>query len=74
MTICSPSTGYIALRPRAMFSAWDEQIIMSPSLKGNNGILYLVDQNFLTSFAGSALITIIEPVREKTNNLSSDQV
>ena len=73
MMICSPSTGYIALRPRAMFSAWDEQIIMSPSLKDNNGILYLDDQNFLTSFAGSALITI-EPVREKTNNLSSDQV
>ena len=33
MTICSPSTGYIALglRPRAILPASGEQIVMSPS-------------------------------------------
>ena len=41
MTICSPSTGNIALglRPRAILPASGEQIAMSPSLKGNNCIL-----------------------------------
>ena len=41
MTICSPSTGYIALglRPRAILPASGEQIVMSPSLKGNNYII-----------------------------------
>ena len=41
MTICSPSTGNIAheLRPRAILPASGEQIVMSPSLKGNNCIL-----------------------------------
>ena len=41
MTICSPSTGNIALGlpPRAILPASGEQIVMSPSLKGNNCIL-----------------------------------
>ena len=41
MTICSPSTGYIALglRHRAILPASGEQIVMSPSLKGNNCII-----------------------------------
>ena len=40
-TICSPSTGYITLglRPRAILPASGEQIVMSPSLKGNNCII-----------------------------------
>ena len=44
MTICSPSTGYIALglRPRAILPASGEQIVMSPSLKGNNCIMFTV--------------------------------
>ena len=39
--ICSPSTGYMALglRPRAILPASGEQIVMSPSLKGNNCII-----------------------------------
>ena len=37
MTICSPSTGYIA---RAILPASGEQIVMSPSLKGNNCIIF----------------------------------
>ena len=38
--ICSPLTGYIALRlcPQAILHASGEQIVMSPSLKGNNCI------------------------------------
>ena len=42
MTICLPSTGTIALelRPRAILPASGEQIVMSPSLKGNNCIVY----------------------------------
>ena len=42
MTICSPSTGHITLglRPRAISPASGEQIVMSPSLKGNNCILF----------------------------------
>ena len=42
MSICSPSTGNIALglRPRAILPASGEQIVMSPSLKGNNCIKY----------------------------------
>ena len=50
MTICSPSTGYIALglRPRAILPASGEQIVMSPSLKGNNCILlYLINIHWL---------------------------
>ena len=41
MTICSPSTGDIALglRPRAISPASGEQIVMSPSNKGNNCIM-----------------------------------
>ena len=41
MTICSPSTDYIArgLRPRSILPALGEQIVMSPSPKGNNCIL-----------------------------------
>ena len=38
MTICSPSTGYNC--PRAILPASGEQIVMSPSLKGNNCIIY----------------------------------
>ena len=42
MTICSPSTGYIALGfyPRAILPASGEQSVMSPSLKGSNCIIY----------------------------------
>ena len=41
MTICSPSTGNIALglRPRAILPASGEQIVMLSSHKGNNCIL-----------------------------------
>ena len=41
MTICSPSTGHIALElhPRAISPASGEQIVMSPSFKGNNCIM-----------------------------------
>ena len=41
MTICSPSTGHITLglRPRAISPASGEQIVMSPSLEGNNCIM-----------------------------------
>ena len=44
MTICSPATGYIAfgLRPREISPAWGEQILMSPSLKGNNCIMSFI--------------------------------
>ena len=47
MTICSPSTGYIALglRPRAILPASGEQIVMSPSLKGNNCIIKPLRRN-----------------------------
>ena len=40
MTICSPSTGNIALRfrPRAILPASGEQIVMLPSHKCNNCI------------------------------------
>ena len=61
MTICSPSTGYIALglRPRAILPASGEQIVMSPSLKGNNCIMHLLEIYFHKAFifimAGSFL-------------------
>ena len=42
MTICSPSTDYIALwlRPQAILPASGKQIVMSTSLKGNICILF----------------------------------
>ena len=51
MTICSPLTGYIALglRPRAILPASGEQIVMSPSLKGNNCILLTLKCFILTT-------------------------
>ena len=46
MTICSPSTGYIVigLRPQAILPVSGEQLILSPSHKGNNCMfLYLIN-------------------------------
>ena len=42
MTICSPSTGYFALglHPPAILPTSGEQIVMSPSNKGNNCIIF----------------------------------
>ena len=49
MTICSPSTGNIAigLRPRAIFPASGEQIVLLPSLKGNNCIILSAHQDII---------------------------
>ena len=59
MTICSPSTGYIALglRPRAILPASGEQIVMSPSLKGNNCIIsqkYMYPKIFFSEALGQS--------------------
>ena len=65
MTIFSPSTCNIALGlcPRAISPASGEQIVMSPSLKGNNCImaysLFLVDRKVFTHSFASDIETCI---------------
>ena len=53
MTICSPEAGNIARgrSPRAILPVEGEQIVMSPSLKGNN--CFIIPNHFRTKLANN---------------------
>ena len=59
MTICSPSTGNIALglRPWAISPASVEQIVMSPSLEGNNCI---IEKHNYHEYTSNSYITLLK--------------